>query len=523
VNNSLAKSIILDNALELFQKNGFQHVSMEDIANYSGIELKDVYREFQSKEDFIFALYYRLAIYLEETLSNIPEGSTSRRFRYLINQKIELLKPYKKLFNDISKQVTKVESRIGIFSLYSEYIRTRVAGVFATCIIGANNSSPPKEYQLLAQTIYFLHLGLIWVWFKLPIFFPLSVVVTTCLISLIQFITSFLQGRRLLKYINKIVAKLGNFSAFDWEDLAEKILLRIFVRRKLVNQESNCIKNPCNICFAPHVIKVQKFIENQEPIHFILPAFPAKSPNHLKVLGKFPDLGEELALKSLQATCAEIKAIYPAGAKLTICSDGHVFSDLVEVPDQDVSDYSSKLKNIIADNQLSDLNVFDLSNLIELTPNYDLLRENLMKSYGDSDEQIKLKISTQPNQQLLFNGIHRFIFEDRCVLHGQNSNSKNRKESKHITYQVIARSNAWSRFLAEQFPNALRLSIHPQVAHSEKIGIKLCHAADNWITPWHGAIFLNNENFKLVKRSEAESLGATVIESKGYPSHLKII
>jgi pyoverdine/dityrosine biosynthesis protein Dit1 len=81
------------------------------------------------------------------------------------------------------------------------------------------------------------------------------------------------------------------------------------------------------------------------------------------------------------------------------------------------------------------------------------------------------------------------------------------------------RSRAWGRLLASTFPHAVRLSIHPQAAVSDKIGIHLLPTQDAWLTPWHGVALLDRERFRLVKRAEAEELGAAPVDVDGRPSH----
>ena len=123
---------------------------------------------------------------------------------------------------------------------------------------------------------------------------------------------------------------------------------------------------------------------------------------------------------------------------------------------------------------------------------------------------------------MLFNGIQRFLFEDRVAIETGKSRTQVRNECKARTYLVIQRSDAWGRLLSDCFPAALRLSIHPQVPHSEKIGILLGEAEDTWLTPWHGVAVRNEGNFRLMRRHEAEALGARVVEHAGRPSYYQI-
>jgi pyoverdine/dityrosine biosynthesis protein Dit1 len=263
---------------------------------------------------------------------------------------------------------------------------------------------------------------------------------------------------------------------------------------------------------------VRRFVVNDEPVHLLLPAFPAKSPNTSKVLGRLPDMAEELALGFLEGVCREIKEFYPPGARVTICSDGRVFSDLVGVEEVDVTEYgraiASMLERLGADS-LDTLNLEDLFDLEEL----DALREQLCAHYAEPLATIEERVRTYERHRALFNGIHRFLFEDRLVIESGKSRNRLRNECRKRALRVIQRSEAWGRLIGECFPLALRLSIHPQPPHSDKIGILLGDAEDAWLTPWHGVALKVGDRFKLVRRHEAEALGASVVWRDGRASH----
>ena len=300
--------------------------------------------------------------------------------------------------------------------------------------------------------------------------------------------------------------------------IGERILKYIFQYRRLSSDTESCAQEPCSMCLSPHLPKIGFFIEQKKPIHFILPAFPAKSPNKRNVLGSLPDMGERISLQFLQFLCEQIKDIYAPGAQITICSDGRVFSDLVYVKDEDVTAYGREIKNILNDIGASAINVFNLEDLFgELS--FDEMRQKLVHNYADSIENIRFQVKNNPNERNLFNGIHRFLFEDYLVLKPFKSRNKIRSESKKASYAVIQRSHAWSTLVAKQFPQALRFSIHPQPYHSEKIGIHMIKTFDAWGTPWHNVAVYDGEQFLLMKRSQAEKLGASLVLEKNCPSH----
>jgi pyoverdine/dityrosine biosynthesis protein Dit1 len=304
-------------------------------------------------------------------------------------------------------------------------------------------------------------------------------------------------------------------------ELSIKVLRQLFRHRRLQTNAGDCAAKPCEQCFALHLAKVRRFVRAAEPIHFLLPAFPAKSPSPKKVLGKLPDMAEELALKFLEHICDEIKEIYPPGVRITICSDGRVFSDLVGVSDQDVSEYGKKIDELRQRIRANSLDLFGMEDLFEIA-DHARMREQLCLNYADTLAAIENRTHNFEHHQALFNGIQRFLFEDRIAIEPEKSRTQVRNECKQRTYMVIQRSDAWGRLLSDCFPAALRLSIHPQGPHSEKIGILLGEASDTWLTPWHGVAVKRNGNFLLMPRHEAEALGARVITVEGHPSYYQI-
>lgn len=299
---------------------------------------------------------------------------------------------------------------------------------------------------------------------------------------------------------------------------AEKLLRTLFRHRRLQPCAGACAESPCRQCLALHLPKVRRFVLDGEPLHLILPAFPAKSPSPRKVLGTLPDKAEELALGFLERLCREIEEQYPPGARVTICSDGRVFSDLVGVADADVTEYGRALSSMLARLGARSLDILSLEDLFDLDDPA-ALREQLCGRYADTVASVEERVRRDEHQRALFNGIHRFLFEDRLATETGKSRNRLRGECKGRAFRVMQRSAAWGRVIGECFPGALRLSIHPQPPHSDKIGLLLGEAGDAWLTPWHGVALQTGRGFRLVRRHEAEALGARVVWRDGRPSH----
>ncbi len=314
------------------------------------------------------------------------------------------------------------------------------------------------------------------------------------------------------------------------QTLARLILNEFIKHRRIVQSSTTNSQNSYEQCLIPHLPKVEKAIQNDEPVTLVLPAFPGKSPNPAKVLGPLPDTAEKQALIFLNDLCEKIKLVYSPGAKIILCSDGRVFSDVVGMKEENVTIYNNEIKNIIERLGLTHLSTFNLDELSKKL-NFDELRADLMNTYGQTKETLREKVirgckgSKDPTDQeahRMYCGITRFLVEDSTFPHQERSRSSIQKECRKRAYQVILRSNAWSKLIEEIFPDAVRLSIHPQSSGSRKLGIKLLEG-DNWITPWHGVAVDTGENFVLMKRSEAEKLEIEMIyDIKGRPTHYRL-
>lgn len=311
--------------------------------------------------------------------------------------------------------------------------------------------------------------------------------------------------------------------------LAAKILKKVLQYRRLHPSQQIC-GPACPSCQAPHLEKVLGAIRTRAAVTFVLPAFPGKSPNSAKVLGPLPDMGEQLALRFLQKLCDEIEELYAPGARIVLCSDGRVFSDVVGMREQDVTDYQDELDRMIAELGLKNLSTFNLDELGS-THDFDRMRADLMGRYGTPVEVLRDKVlrGAKPHARAedeeahrMYLGITRFLVEDSSFPGQPKSRTAIQKECKVKSYEVIRRSNAWSELIAERFPEAIRLSIHPQTCGGKKLGIRLV-GSESWMTPWHGVAVKLDDEFVLLKRHEAEARGARlVLSARGRPSHFEL-
>ena len=313
--------------------------------------------------------------------------------------------------------------------------------------------------------------------------------------------------------------------------LAKKILRHIMRFRRLTHSQVCCDIETCEACLVPHLKKVEEAIKEQRPISFVLPAFPGKSPNLAKVLGPLPDMAEEQALIFLNELCNQVKQLYAFGAKILLCSDGRVFSDVIGMKEEDVTNYQQELRQMIQKHHLTNLSTFSLDELQEGN-SFSEMRQDLMQKHGQSVESLQEKVrrggtgSQDPDDiesHRIYCGITRFLLEDSMHPGQTKSKSAIQKDCRLRAYEVIRRSNAWSELIEENFRHAVRLSIHPQTCGSKKLGIQLI-GTQSWMTPWHGVAVETSDGYVLMKRCEAEKLNVELVQQPNKrASHYRLL
>ena len=281
-----------------------------------------------------------------------------------------------------------------------------------------------------------------------------------------------------LYQFNETTSSILNSSSLN---IANRVLSEVMNYRRVVKSTELCTNSSCSKCGSAHLPRIIKSIENNEPVSFVLPAFPGKSPNSEKVLGVLPDLAERLSLIFLGTLCEKVKDYYAPGIKIIICSDGRVFSDVVGMKEENVTAYQIGIDKMIKDLSLGDISTFNLDDIYKGS-DFDHIRDILMNKFGDSMESLKEKVRNGKKEEAkieetdanrMYKGITRFLFEDSLHPNQIKSRSALQRDARENAYEVIRRSNAWSRLIAKYFSGAVRLSIHPQPCGSSKLGIRL--------------------------------------------------
>lgn len=261
----------------------------------------------------------------------------------------------------------------------------------------------------------------------------------------------------------------------------------------------------CPECRSVLYEKVRRQVVRGKPVTMVAPCFPFAMPNPRKKFGlPYPDKSEELAIKHLRDLCRRIEASYAPGAQFIVASDGHVlrpfWNNWFGVTEEDVNAYTVELRSVVAALGASGVvRLWGLEDAVADGKTFDEKRDLLERDYPVSLDETAELIRTPGNaQNEAYKGQKRYVCNDGfdsphkgSVMarfgEPQATNSAVRRVSSRIAEQAIHMADAWGHRISKEFPDALRLSVHPYPAHFKaKLGIHLTQTREEWITPWHG-------------------------------------
>lgn len=257
--------------------------------------------------------------------------------------------------------------------------------------------------------------------------------------------------------------------------------------------------------------KIAAFVDQGKPIDFVMLGFPMKSQNDRdKVLGKLPDLGEEVTFQNFSRFNEEIKKVYSAGINLSMVSDGYVFSDVLGVQDRVVDNYVSAAKEMSSD---SPLTWYDLKSFYS---NFSSAREKLMGEFGVAEEEMQRRILFDPDVNFLYRGMMRFM-EEEFAMRDWPSHNQLHKYAKTVTREMMMRNEAYSHLVQKEFSSSIRLSMHPSVNNGNKYSFRLIPSPKAWTSPWHSALLIKDGVYETIHKKDAVAAGYNLVMRDGRP------
>jgi AcrR family transcriptional regulator len=166
VRSERSRKIILENALALFRKNGFEATTMRDIANEAGMALGAAYYHFKQKEELVFDYYIKLQDESEEQARSIISETKSfhKRLSHALHFKIKQLTPDRNLVKVLARTVADPDSQLSPFSPESVEVRDRAIEMMQWLIDGSDLKVSSKFKPSLKTLLWFYYMAIIFFW-----------------------------------------------------------------------------------------------------------------------------------------------------------------------------------------------------------------------------------------------------------------------------------------------------------------------------------------------------------------------
>jgi AcrR family transcriptional regulator len=159
------RSRILEAALALFRKRGFEKATMREIAQESGVALGAAYYYFDSKDALVMGFYERaqrdLGPLLEDVLAKTQ--GLEERLRAAIEVKFQYFAPNRKLLGALSAHIDP-QHPLSPFSEETRAIRERDIGFLAAAVEGGKTRVPDDLKMYLPRVLWLYKMGLLLFW-----------------------------------------------------------------------------------------------------------------------------------------------------------------------------------------------------------------------------------------------------------------------------------------------------------------------------------------------------------------------
>lgn len=316
-----------------------------------------------------------------------------------------------------------------------------------------------------------------------------------------KIIENFDFDKFLAKY-NKLITDFPTQEMNKFPTLAEKIL-HIITSNRYRNGSLETIN--LDKYKDSFIQKIESHIIKNEPITFMLPAFPFKIANPLKSFRGDADLAEVGAFARFNEINLQIKKIYQPGAQFHVFHDGHLYFRHFLHDETDADRYFASMQKFIKAMNLEKVillkNAFEE---LEQIDNFDQIYQearkemtNLWQKGKFSNEKIQTIIQSAKNNVKLsdipYDVLYKINFaEDWDLTHEEKKLKKQisaRADKCAFEYMVVQHALEKADFFNKIVPSGIRLTVHPKEGH---IGVFLVKRKTH-LLPWMGVGVLKND------------------------------
>lgn len=163
--SSETRTRILDAAMELFRRQGFEETTMREIAAEAGVATGAAYYYFESKDAIVLAFYDQSRQELEPLIEQAIESAQRlhERLAALLEAKLKYFEPNRRLLGALAAHANP-QHPLSPFSAQTREIREHDVAAFARALESSGIRAPRDLAPHLPQVLWMYQMGLILFW-----------------------------------------------------------------------------------------------------------------------------------------------------------------------------------------------------------------------------------------------------------------------------------------------------------------------------------------------------------------------
>jgi AcrR family transcriptional regulator len=160
------KALIVDTALRLFERDGYEKTTMRAIAHAAGISVGSAYYYFASKDHLIQYFYEQVSdLHVATALDRMrSHRDLAGRLSADLHAWIDVAEPYRAFAAQFVKNAVDPDSPLSPFSPESEVSRNKVIDVHRRAVLGSTAKVDAEILESLPDLLWMHHLAIVLFW-----------------------------------------------------------------------------------------------------------------------------------------------------------------------------------------------------------------------------------------------------------------------------------------------------------------------------------------------------------------------
>lgn len=157
---------IVDSALTLFERKGYDKATMRDIAAEANVSLGLTYRYFSQKEELVLELYELLTKDAADAVDELPKDTLAKRYPAALSLCLESLAPHRGMLGALFSAGLSITSPVSVLGEETSEVRSKMWMTYNRLLKGCTDAPKGKQVDQISTLMYAGHLLTVLFWIQ---------------------------------------------------------------------------------------------------------------------------------------------------------------------------------------------------------------------------------------------------------------------------------------------------------------------------------------------------------------------